>query len=121
MTGILHHRILGDHQNLGINSYSGAICIGGIVTKLARFYRIALDPLPSTPPVLLDDTFIKNSKQFISINEVWVWTHDIGESEHMNAIFQEIDEFEGQEEDHYTQPSHPQRKRSRHEGTSQGP
>ena len=76
------------------DSITGAICVVGIVTKIAQFYGIDLDALHQTKPMLLDDTFIKHSKKFTSINEVWVWKHDLGESEHIDALFKQIDEFE---------------------------
>ena len=73
-----------------------------------------------TKPILLNESFIKNSKQFTSINEVWVWKHDLRASEHLDALLQEIDDFKGeaQEKGQETQVS-TQRKRPRHESTSQ--
>ena len=44
------------------DSVTDAICVGGIFTKLALFYGIDLDALHPTKPMLLNDTFIKNSK-----------------------------------------------------------
>ena len=44
------------------NSITGAICLGGIVTKLAQFYGVDLYALHPTKPILLDDTFLKHSK-----------------------------------------------------------
>ena len=70
------------------DSVTGAICVGGIITKLAQFYGVDLDVLHPTKPILLDDTFLKHSKQFTSINEALVWKHDLGESEHIDALFQ---------------------------------
>ena len=70
--------------------------------------------------MILDDTFIKHSKQFTSINEVWVWKHDLGESEYIDTLFKQIDEFEAQEKEQDPQVA-PQRKRTRQEGTSQDP
>ena len=102
------------------DSVTGAICVGGIVTKLAQYFGVDLDALHPTKPILLDDTFLKHSKQFTSINEAWVWKHDLGESEHIDALFQHIDEFEAQEEEQAPQSAH-QRKRTRQEGTSQDP
>ena len=69
------------------DSQTGAICISGIVTKLAQYYGIDLDLLHPTNPILLDEIFIKNSEQFTSINEVWVWKHNVSEIKHMDAIF----------------------------------
>ena len=40
------------------DSLVGAICIGGIVTKIAQFYKIDLHSLPSIKHILLDETFI---------------------------------------------------------------
>ena len=97
------------------DSTSGAICVGGIVSKLAQFYGVDLDALHPTKPILLDFTFLRNSKQFTSINEAWVWKHDLGESEHIDALFQQIDEFEEQGEEEAPQKA-PQKKRSRQEG-----
>ena len=49
-----------------------------------------------------------------------VWKHDLGESEHIDALFQQIDEFEEQGEEQAPQEA-PQKKRTRQEGTSQDP
>ena len=54
------------------DSLVGAICIGGVVIKIAQFYRIDLNSLPSLKLMLLDETFIRNSKQFTSLNKKWV-------------------------------------------------
>ena len=43
------------------DSLVGAICIGGIVTKLAQFFRIDVQNLPSIKPLFLKETFIRNS------------------------------------------------------------
>ena len=48
------------------DSLVGAICIGGIVIKIAQSYRIDLQNLPSLKPMILDESFIRNSKQFTS-------------------------------------------------------
>ena len=44
------------------DSTTGAICVGGIVTKLTQFYGVDLDALHPTKPILHDDTFLKHSK-----------------------------------------------------------
>ena len=54
------------------DSLVGAICIGGVVTKLAQFFRIDVQNLPSIKPLFLDETFIRNSKQFTLLNKKWV-------------------------------------------------
>ena len=51
------------------DSLVGAICIGGIVTKLKQFFRIDFSNLPSMKPLFLDEIFIQNSKQFILLNK----------------------------------------------------
>ena len=71
------------------DSFVGAICIGGVVTKLAQFFRIDVQNLLSIKPLLLDETFIRNSKQFTLLNKKWVWKHDLGDHENMEALFQE--------------------------------
>ena len=75
------------------DSLVGVICIGGAVTKIAQFYRIDLHSLPSIKPMLLDETFIQNSKQFTSLNKKWVWKHDLGDHENVEVLFQEIKEY----------------------------
>ena len=54
------------------DSLVGAICIGGIVTKLAQFFGVDVQNLPSIKPLFLDETFIRNSKQFTLLNKKWV-------------------------------------------------
>ena len=103
------------------DSLVGAICIGGVVTKLAQFFRIDVQNLPSTKPLLLDETFIRNFKQFTLLNKKWVWKHDLGEHENVKALFQEIEEYQGEEEQQQGwQVEHqPSKKRTRSEVTSQ--
>ena len=54
------------------DSLIGAICIGGVVTKLAQFFRIDVQNLPSIKPMFFDETFIRNSKQLTSLHKKWV-------------------------------------------------
>ena len=51
------------------DSLISAIYIGGIVTKIAQFYRIDLQTLSSLKPMLLDESFIRNFKQLTSLNK----------------------------------------------------
>ena len=50
------------------DSVSGSICIGGIVSRIAQYFGIALDHFDSTFYSLLDEKFIRNSNQFKKIN-----------------------------------------------------
>ena len=54
------------------------------------------------------------------MNKKWVWKYDLGERENVEALFKEIEDYQGegetQEEEIEPQPT---RKRSRSEGTSQ--
>ena len=76
----------------------GAICIRCVVTKLAQFFRIDVQNLPSIKPLLFDETFIRNSKKFTSLIKKWVWKHDFREHENVEILFQEIEEYQGEEE-----------------------
>ena len=51
--------------------------------------------------MLLDETFIRNSKQFTSLNKKWIWKHDLGEHENVEALFQEIEDYQGEGEEQY--------------------
>ena len=56
------------------------------------------------------------------MNKKWVWKYDLGEHENMEAIFQEIEEYqdEGEEQQQEEQvKTQPTKKRTRSEGTSQ--
>ena len=104
---------------------SGSIYIGGIVSKIARFYGIKVDHLEAMPPILLNDVFIKNSKQFSLVNEKLIWLGDSTQEgdKGENEIMREIDEFQGIEgEVLTTQQEGPssQRKRIKNESTSRG-
>ena len=79
------------------DSLVGAICIRGVVTKLAQFFRIDVQNLPSIKPLFLDETLIRNSKQFTSLNKKWVWKHDLSDQENVEALFQEIEEYQEEE------------------------
>ena len=76
------------------HSLVGAICIKGIVTKLAQFFRIDVSNLPSIKPLFLDEIFIRNSKQFTLLNKKWVWKHDLSDQASMHALFKEIEEYQ---------------------------
>ena len=54
------------------DSLVSAICIGGVVTKLAQFLGINVQNLASIKHLFLDETFIRNSKQFTLLNKKWV-------------------------------------------------
>ena len=71
--------------------------------------------------MFLDESFIRNSKQFTSLNKKWVWMHDLGDHKNMEALFQEIEEYQGEEEQQQGgQVEHqPSKKRTRSEVTSQ--
>ena len=102
------------------DSLVGAICIGGIVTKLAQFFGVDIQKLPSIKPLLLDENFIRNSKQFPLLNKKWVWKYDLSDQASVEALFKEIEEYQEEEQ---TQQEHveppPPQKRPRSEGTSQ--
>ena len=97
-----------------------AICIGGVVTKLAQLFRIDLQNLASIKPMFLDESFIRTSKQFTSLNKKWVWKHDLSDQENVEALFQEIEEYQEEEkpQEEQVEPQ-PSKKRTRSEGTSQ--
>ena len=80
------------------DSLGGAICIRGVVTKLAQFFRIDVQNLPSIKPLFLDETLIRNYKQFTLLNKKWVWKHDLSDQASVEALFQEIEDY--QEEAH---------------------
>ena len=103
------------------DSLVGAICIGGVVTKLAKFFRIDLHNLVSIKPMFLNESFIKNSKQFTSLNKKWVQKHDLGDRENVEALFQEIEEYQGEKEQQQEEQVEPPpiKKRTRSEETSQ--
>ena len=48
--------------------------------------------------MFLDETFIRNSKQFTSLNKKWVWKHDLSDQENVEALFQEIEEYQEEEQ-----------------------
>ena len=79
------------------DSFAGTICIGGIVTMLAQFFGIDVQNLPSIKPLFLDETFIRNSKQFTLLNKKCVWKHDLSDQKTVEALFQEIEEYQGEE------------------------
>ena len=73
-------------------------------------------------PIFLDESFIRNSKQFTSLNKKWVWKHDLGDHENVEALFQEIEEYQGEGEEQQQEEQveiQPIKKRTRSEGTSQ--
>ena len=103
------------------DSLVSAICIGEIVIKLAQLFRIDVQNLPSIKPLFLDETFIRNSKHFTSLNKKWVWKHDLSNQENMEALFQEIEEYQGekaQSQEEQVEPP-PTKKQTRSERTSQ--
>ena len=46
------------------DSVSGSSCVGGIITKIANYFEIPLNNIPSIPPSFLDENLLKNSRQF---------------------------------------------------------
>ena len=46
--------------------------------------------------MLLHESFIKNSKQFTSLNKNWIWKYDLGNNENVEALFKEIEEYQGE-------------------------
>ena len=76
------------------DSLVSAICIGGVVTKLAQFFRIDVQNISSIKPLFLDETFIRNSKQFTHLNKKWVWKHDLSDQASVEALFKEIEEYQ---------------------------
>ena len=53
------------------DSVSSNLCIGGFITKFAQHFRVNSSNLDSILSTLLDNSFIKNSKQFKRINNIW--------------------------------------------------
>ena len=55
------------------------------------------------------------------MNKKWVWKHDLGDHENVEALFQEIEEYQGEEEQQKEEKVEPQpsKKRTRSKGTSQ--
>ena len=58
------------------DSVSGSICIGGIISRIAQYFGIALDCFNSTAYSLLDEKFIRNSNQFKKVNNLYVWKNE---------------------------------------------
>ena len=58
------------------DSVSGNICIGAFITKIAQHFRINTSNLDSLPSILLDNTFIKNCRQFKRVNNIWYYKED---------------------------------------------
>ena len=54
------------------DSVVGAICIGGIITRLAQFFGVDVSKIPSIKPISLGEAFIQNSKQFTLMNKKWL-------------------------------------------------
>ena len=54
------------------------------------------------------------------MNKKWVWKHDLGDNENVEALFKEIEDYqgEGEEQEEEIEPK-PTRKRTRSEDTSQ--
>ena len=64
------------HLWLISDSVSGAICIGGIVSRIAQHFGISLKSNESIPYSLLDEKFIKNSNQFKKVNNLFMWKNE---------------------------------------------
>ena len=58
------------------DSVSGSICIGGIISRIAQYFGITLNPNESIPYSLLDEIFIKNSKQLKKVNNLFIWKNE---------------------------------------------
>ena len=58
------------------DSVSGSICIGSIVSRIAQYFGIALNPQEYIPYSLLDEKFIKNSNQFKKVNNLFMWKNE---------------------------------------------
>ena len=58
------------------DSVSRSICIGGIISRIAQYFGIALDQFDSTPYSLLDEKFIQNFNQFKKVNNLYVWKNE---------------------------------------------
>ena len=93
------------------DSLVSVICVGGVVTKLAQFFRVDLHFLPSIKPMLLDESFIKNSKQFTFLNKKWVWKYDLGDNENVEALFKEIEDYQGEVKNKKKKLSHKKQER----------
>ena len=55
------------------------------------------------------------------MNKKWIWKYDLSDQENMEALFQEIEEYQGEEEQQQEEKVEPlpTKKRIRSEGTSQ--
>ena len=69
------------------DNVSRSICIGGIISRIAQYFGIALDHFDSTPYSLIDKKFIRNSNQFKKVNNLFVWKNEEAvEEEHDQDI-----------------------------------
>ena len=72
------------------DSVSGSICIGGIISRIAQYFGIALDHFDSTPYSLLDEKFIRNSNQFKKVNNLFVWKNEEAVEEEHDQDMEDI-------------------------------
>ena len=73
------------------DNVSGSICIGGIVSRIAQYFGIALDHFDSTPYSFLDEKFIRNSNQFKKVNTLFVWKNEEAIEEEHDQDMKDID------------------------------
>ena len=65
-------RCLQWHLWLFSYSVSEILCVSGIITKIANYFRINLNNVASIPPFFLDENILKNSRQFKKVRELWL-------------------------------------------------
>ena len=73
------------------DSVSGSICIGGIISRIAQYFGIALDHFDSSPYSLLDEKFIQNSNQFKKVNNLFVWKNEEAVEEEHDQDMEDIE------------------------------
>ena len=73
------------------DSVNGAICIGGIITKITQHFKINPDRLKSIPYSLFDEKFLKNSNQFKKVNNLYVWKSQKAIKEEHDQDMQDIE------------------------------
>ena len=73
------------------DSVSGSICIGGIISRIAQYFGIALDRFDSIPYSLFDEKFIRNSNKFKKVNNLFVWKNEKAIEEEHDQDMKDID------------------------------
>ena len=76
------------------DSVSGSSCVGGIITKIANYFEIPLNNIPSIPPSFLDENLLKNSRQFKLVRCLWVWKNEAGDEEVDEELAQDLEDIE---------------------------